>query len=556
MSYTILKTDGSALTSVVDGTIDQLSTDLTLIGKNFSGFGAFINDNFVRLLENFSNTVEPSNPITGQLWFDTTENRLKVYDGNVFKVSGGTIVSNTIPSSISAGDIWIDSGRQQLFFNDGYSTKLAGPTYTATQGVTGFVSEDVVDTVGVSHTLLMLYVAQSLIGIYSKDSFVPTTPIAGFSGTINIGFNVSTLSGVKMHTPVTQADYLIAADGTFRTAANFVSTTDNSSTTGTISIQNAIPLVLGQGSSTEINATTSIFQIKSNTANQNYGINLLSGTGLTTAFFINATTQRTGIYTSTPEATLDVNGGTIIRGNLQVLGDLTTISTTNIEISDKLITLGVTEEPTNLTADGGGISLAGGIDGDKTIAWSNNTSSWTSSEHLDLAIGKTYKINSIEVLSQNSLGSSINFAPGLQSVGTLDGVNVSSLKIGGSGYEASIAFVGGALSGNITLIPKGSGTVDVSSAKISNVGAPADYFDAANKNYVDTTVRTAPLGLTVSIPVGYTNAQIAANYITKIYPPGDHENGTKCRVVVTEGGADTFRQYQILAGTWSFETLL
>ena len=49
MSYTILKTDGSALTSVVDGTIDQLATDITLIGKNFSGFGVFINDNFVRI---------------------------------------------------------------------------------------------------------------------------------------------------------------------------------------------------------------------------------------------------------------------------------------------------------------------------------------------------------------------------------------------------------------------------------------------------------------------------------------------------------------------------
>ena len=121
MSYTILKTDGSALTSVVDGSIDQLSTDLTLIGKNFSGFGVFINDNFVRLLENFSNTVEPSNPITGQLWYDTTENRLRVYNGSQFVVSGGTIVSSTPPSSLAAGDLWIDNIREQLYFNDGKS---------------------------------------------------------------------------------------------------------------------------------------------------------------------------------------------------------------------------------------------------------------------------------------------------------------------------------------------------------------------------------------------------------------------------------------------------
>ena len=78
MAYTVNKTDGSIVATVADGQIDQGSTDLTLIGKNFSGFGDYLNENFVHLLENFASQSQPSQPLIGQLWFDTTENRIKV----------------------------------------------------------------------------------------------------------------------------------------------------------------------------------------------------------------------------------------------------------------------------------------------------------------------------------------------------------------------------------------------------------------------------------------------------------------------------------------------
>ena len=78
MSYNITLTNGTTLTKVNDGTINQTVTDLTLIGKNSTGYGGFFNDNFVRLLENFSNSSQPNFPLTGQLWYDTSENRLKI----------------------------------------------------------------------------------------------------------------------------------------------------------------------------------------------------------------------------------------------------------------------------------------------------------------------------------------------------------------------------------------------------------------------------------------------------------------------------------------------
>jgi hypothetical protein len=555
MSYTIIKTDGTTLTQLVDGDVDQITTDISLIGKNASGYGTYINDNFVWLLENFANTAQPNHPITGQLWFDTSENRLKVYDGTVFKVSGGTIVSPTIPSSISAGDIWIDSTRQQLYFNDGTSTKLAGPLWTATQGTTGFYTEDIVDSVGVSHTVLRLSVAGTPIGIWSKDTFTPASTIAGYTGDVYTGFNAGTYSNIKLHSPVTQADYLLSADGiTRKTAANFLSTTDSSATTGTITIQNAIPLVLGEGSSTEFNATTSIFQVKSNTPNQNYGINLLSGTGLDTAFFINATTKRTGIYTNLPTASLDVNGNARIRGDLLVEGATTTINTTNLEIADKMIILGKAVVPTNITAEAGGITLAAGTDGDKTISWLSATASWTSSENIDLAAGKSLKINGFDALTGSSLGVYITSAPGLTSVGNLVNVQAGNLKISDNIlYYNNISQT----DGDVMITPKGAGTVDVSGHRISSLDTPILDTDATNKAYVDAKVRSAPLALSLTVPLGYRNDQIATNYLAYVFDSADHEFNTKANIVVTEvGGTTEIRQFQLLAGVWQWQTNL
>jgi hypothetical protein len=367
MSYTINKTNGTTLTQVVDGSIDQTSTDLTLIGKNSSGFGQYLNSNLVWLLENFANTSQPNHPITGQLWFDTSQNRLKVYDGSAFKVSGGTIVANSAPSSLTAGDIWIDSLRGQLYFNDGLSTKLAGPSYTTSQGISGFQVTDILDTSNISHTVVSLYVAQTLIGIFSKDTFTPQSPIPGFTGSISPGFNAGSYTGIKYKVPVTQADSLLASDGSLKTAASFLTTSGNSNATGTISIQSATPLILGTNSNTEIGVTNQIFQIKSNTTNQNFSLQLLNGSGLTSAIYANSTTQRIGIYTTTPASTLDVAGDVTVQGNLTVLGSTTTVSTTNLVISDKLITLGSVTTPTDTTANGAGIEVPGATT--KTFTW-------------------------------------------------------------------------------------------------------------------------------------------------------------------------------------------
>ena len=310
MSYIVNKTDGSILTEIVDGTIDQTATDLTLIGKNSSNYGEFFNENLVHLLENFASTSQPNNPIAGQLWFDTSESRLKVYSGTGFKAASGTILAASAPTTIAAGDIWIDTTRKQLYFNDGVSTVLAGPIYSTQQGITGFQAVDVFDTNSISHTIIYLYVGQVLLGIFSKDSFTPATAIPGYSGTIEVGFNVSTHSSVMFNVPVSQANAL-SDNGNLRTASSFLSSVDDDDAMGTISILNSTPLILGPGGTSglaEVKLSNLNFQINSLIANQNFQVNLLANSTTKTALHIDSQAERVGIYNTSPAASLDVNG--------------------------------------------------------------------------------------------------------------------------------------------------------------------------------------------------------------------------------------------------------
>ena len=559
MSYIINKTDGTVLTEVVDGTIDQLTTQLTLVGKNASSYGEFLNENFVHLLENFASESSPARPITGQTWYDVTEGRLKVYDGAGFKVSGGTIVGPTIPLNLTAGDLWIDSDKRQLWFNDGTNTVLAGPIYTTQQGISGFVVEDVTDTDNILHSIVKLYTAGSLLGIFSKDEFTPADSIAGFSGTIKVGFNAGSLSGLKFNVSTSQADALVSYHPitgalVLRTASSFMSSVDDSTTSGTLTIQNATPLILGLNQNNEIAVSTGLLSINSNITDQNFEINSLSSEGLLPSVHVNAHDKAVGIYTDLPTATLDVNGDVRVRGNFIVEGNTTTINTTNIEVEDLLIELGTVSSPDNTTANGGGISLQGGVDGDKTIVWLNGNSAWKSSEHFDLASGKSYHINGFEVLSQSTLGTTVTSAPGLTSVGALTSLQVSSLSIT---TPANISYVNPLVTnGTITLSPKGTGTVDVDDSKITSVAAPTASTDAVNYQTMTAAVRSHSVGIALDA-TGMSETVIAATVLDVIFPLAVDEFdvdgfdvGTKCRVYCSDLGS--VKLFTLTLSGWSY----
>ena len=140
MAYNILNTDGTTLLILADGTIDQAATSLTLIGKNYSGFGEAINNNFVKLLENSASANSPRSPQLGQTWYDTTNQRLMVYDTTFKSISGAT-VDNDKPN-LAVGDFWFDSTNEQLkikFNNTDNNPFVIGPLFPASVGENGWI---------------------------------------------------------------------------------------------------------------------------------------------------------------------------------------------------------------------------------------------------------------------------------------------------------------------------------------------------------------------------------------------------------------------------------
>ena len=146
MAYTINKTDGTALVTVADGAINT-TYSITLIGKNYAGYGEVLNENQIKLSENFANTTAnaPASPLTGQTFYDTTTNQLKVYDGAQFKTTGSAVNSQTSPSAAAQGDLWYDTANGQLYVYSGSAWILVGPTSSSGGTTSGTIVSTVTD---------------------------------------------------------------------------------------------------------------------------------------------------------------------------------------------------------------------------------------------------------------------------------------------------------------------------------------------------------------------------------------------------------------------------
>jgi hypothetical protein len=295
MSYTINLTGSTGnITQITipDGTINT-QTSLVLVGKNWAGYGQFLDQNFINLLQSSTGTTPPGAPLTGQLWWDAGNGVLKAYNGSVFKVISGATSSTAAPSgSISvAGDLWYDSTNAQLNVYTGASWLLVGPQSTSGQGTSGAVVATISDTLAVFHVVVELYVNNSIVGIISKDAtFTPGSPVTGGWGTqpISPGITLATVVGgnIPLFTgTATSAQTLLGYN-----ANAFMLTGNNTSTTGTLSVLNNTGLYVGTNSDFRATVSGTAVSLLNQTTNGNLTIGVNVGGTPTAAIAINGTT--------------------------------------------------------------------------------------------------------------------------------------------------------------------------------------------------------------------------------------------------------------------------
>ena len=372
MSYEIDRTDkinyGSI--TVADQSVNQ-ETSLSFVGKNYTGYAKSIAENFLHLLENFAAANPPTNPIIGQLWYDTniTSNppqpQLKAWDGTKW-VAAGNITKKTVkPTTAVIGDLWVDTANQQLYIWSGSSWILVGPQFS--EGAqAGPVVESIFDTLNISHTIIKFIVAGEVVGIFSKDTFIPKVVISGFDS-VRQGLTLSTKDfdgdGVienKLWGEADRASKLVVSgypEGL--DANNFLRSDVASLTNYGLSIRNNSGLVFGSDLNGAL--TTSGGSVSLTNKTDGGSIYLRATTSGAVVDTITVTGSSVGVNNTNPTQALDVVGKIKVSNGI-ILTDTT--ESTNLS-NGSIVTPGGVAVAKNLRVGGDlfvtGISATGAI---------------------------------------------------------------------------------------------------------------------------------------------------------------------------------------------------
>jgi len=476
MAYTINLTDGTVFATISDGTINT-SSAMILVGKNYAGYGEFLDENFIHLLENGSNTTAPASPLTGQLWWDKTNNLLKVYNGSIFKTISAATASASQPASNVTGDLWYDTTNQQLKVYTGASFLVVGPGYSQAQGTSGAIPETILNNVGATRYITSLYVNNVRVAIvYDGASFTPEAALLAAFPTIYPGVTLSSsVSGAVFAGSATNSQLLDSLD-----SSQFMRSDTNTSTTGVLRVQTNTGLFVGSANVFNVNTTTTDANIKSNISGGNLIIQAnVSGTTYIVASALGASGTFAIGNAATVGTTLGVTGNSS-GGNLTTGGQVSAVGNiTGGNIITSALILGNTISATaNVQAGNlrtaGQVSSTGNITSAANIAGSYLLGNGSQLTGLSLGVSVTKFVNGTTEGNIGVSGGNVNFDVG--------GVaNVLVLTTGTSYFAGNVSTIG---------IEK-TGT-----NAIGNIGSSSNYFNrvfatATTALYADVAERFA-----------------------------------------------------------------
>lgn len=365
MSYQIRFTDQiNNQPLVVDDNTTNSTTDLNFPGRNTTGYGQAIGENFLHLLENFANTSAPSRPVKGQLWYDTNagNKQLNVYDGTQWVAAGGLKKSSGIQPEASnslPGDLWVNTDTQQLFLFTGSGWVLVGPRFSA-GARTGAEPESIRDTDNIERTVVSNYVGGFRVAIFSTVKFQPKATIPGFP-TIYAGVTLNASYNGYFGTAEKASKLIVAGYlSTGLEADNFLRGDIVTNNYKGLNVKSNTGIQIGEDGQLELSIDNGVGVIYQKTSGSSLDIRVNNNGSERVVVRVDSQ-ERVGINNVAPQEALDVTGNIrvgLTEDNPDTSGRLTLLGT---EDSNSIVT------GTLVVAGGAGFGKSLNIGGDTTL---------------------------------------------------------------------------------------------------------------------------------------------------------------------------------------------
>lgn len=316
--------------TVQENATNSDETSITLIGRNRQDFGLTLNENLLHLLENFANTTSPSNPVEGQLWYDTTVgvDQLKVYDGAQWVSAGGLKKANSEPeaSSSTIGDIWVDTANSQLYVYTGSGYILVGPDYSEGAS-TGAKFEERINSNNTTENVIVDQVNDRPIAITASTEFNLKRAETGFDASTAIKKGINLASDAKLFGTATSAETLVVS-GSNIASTNFARRDTANNFSQGQNILNNSGLAIGENGLLRLSITGSTAVIR-HTANDGTLDFKVNQSGTTKTAMRLTPDLKVGIANEAPQEALDVTGNAKVSGTFDIGSGLISDSVSN-----------------------------------------------------------------------------------------------------------------------------------------------------------------------------------------------------------------------------------